>query len=147
MRFTNKGLQGLKPKAGRLTLTEDGGLSIRVSPGGGKTFSCLVRVGSTVRRVTLGAYRDTATSQLGQATDRSAHGLKYLSLADARVKLALRYVNDSSRAAWPNWQMGSCVGSTHDISLILADSRPYLPADHALYRYRHRFWITILYII
>lgn len=90
MRFTDKGIQALKARGNRYEVVEDGatGLAVRVSPRGIKTFSFLYRHGGKPRRLTLGVYRDPAIELLGRSSDRDSRTLPYLSLADARIKLA-----------------------------------------------------------
>lgn len=90
MRFTDKALQALKARKTRYEVVEDGGsgLTIRVSPRGVKTFCYLYRFDGKPRRLVLGRYRDAALEPLGKPSDRDGRGLLYLTLADARVKLA-----------------------------------------------------------
>jgi integrase len=58
LKFTNRGIQALKPKAERYTVWEDNGkgFGIRVSPAGRKSFLYLYRYQGKPRRMTLGAY-------------------------------------------------------------------------------------------
>ncbi len=89
MRFTDAKLRALKAKADRYEEVEDGatGLAVRVSVRGVKSFQYLYRFDGKPRRHTLGVYRDSADAHLaGTAHDR--RGLPYLTLADARVRLA-----------------------------------------------------------
>ena len=85
MRFTDKQLAALKPRKSRYELVEDGGLAVRVAPGGAKTFALLLRVDGKVKRVTLGRY--VAPGYEGGST-HATHGLERLSLADARLRAA-----------------------------------------------------------
>jgi integrase len=89
MRFTDAKLRALKAKADRYEEVEGGatGLAVRVSARGVKSFQYLYRYDGKPRRLTLGIYRDIANAALaGAAHDR--RGLPYLTLADARVRLA-----------------------------------------------------------
>ena len=72
MRFTDKGIAALKPKAERYEAWEDGrtGFGVRVSPAGRKSWVFMYRFEGTPRRMTFGTY-----PQRG--------------LADARVDLAI----------------------------------------------------------
>ncbi len=58
MRFTDKGIAALKPKAERYEIWEDGktGLGVRVSTRGRKSWIYMYRFGGRARRMTLGAY-------------------------------------------------------------------------------------------
>jgi len=90
MRFTDKGIQALKRRKARYEVVEDGGtgLAVRVSIKGAKTFSYLYRFGGKPRRMTLGVYRDRGLDGSGSAAAHDQRGLPYLTLADARVRLA-----------------------------------------------------------
>lgn len=90
MRFTDKGIQALKKGKSRYEKVEDGGsgLAIRISTKGMKTFSYLYRFAGKPRRMTLGVYRDRVLDASSQAAAHDARGLPYLTLADARIKLA-----------------------------------------------------------
>ncbi len=90
MRFTDKGVQSLSKKAKRYEKVEDGGtgLAVRVSTKGVKTFSYLYRFGGKPRRMTLGVYRNRVLDASASAAAHDVRGLPYLTLADARVKLA-----------------------------------------------------------
>jgi integrase len=90
MRFTDKSIQALRKKAERYEMVEDGGtgLSVRVSRKGVKTFNYLYRFGGKPRRMALGIYRDRALVTSGGAASHDARGLPYITLADARIKLA-----------------------------------------------------------
>jgi integrase len=98
MRFTDKGIQGLKARATRYEIVEDGatGLAVRVSPRGVKTFCYLFRHDGKPKRLTLGLYLAPIAEPLARPSDRSQRGLPYLGLADARVRLAeARKLRDS----------------------------------------------------
>ncbi len=58
MRFTDKGIAALKPKAAHYEVWEDGrtGLGIRVSPKGRKSWNYMYRFNGKARRMTLGTY-------------------------------------------------------------------------------------------
>lgn len=58
MKFTDRTIQALKPKAGRYEKWEDGstGLGVRVSPKGRKTWVYMYRFDGTARRMSLGTY-------------------------------------------------------------------------------------------
>ena len=58
MRFTDKGIAALKPKAERYEVWEDGrtGLGVRVSPKGRKSWVYMYRFNGTARRMGLGTY-------------------------------------------------------------------------------------------
>ena len=75
MKFTDRGLRALKPKAERYEVWEDNGkgLGLRVSPTGRKTFIFLYRYGGRSRRLTLGTFGRPPTG---------------LTLADAHLKHA-----------------------------------------------------------
>jgi len=89
MRFTDANLRAFKGKEQRYEEVEDGatGLAVRVSVRGVKSFQYLYRFDGKARRLTLGIYRDIAIVDIaGVSHDR--RGLPYLTLADARVRLA-----------------------------------------------------------
>jgi hypothetical protein len=89
MRFTDAALRGLKPRSQRYEIVEGGatGLAVRVSIRGIKTFQYLYRFGGKARRLTLCIYGEGA--MVGEsAADHDMRGLPYLTLADARVRLA-----------------------------------------------------------
>jgi integrase len=58
MRFTDKGIAALKPKADRYEVWEDGrsGFGVRVAPSGRRSWLYMYRFGGKARRMTLGAY-------------------------------------------------------------------------------------------
>lgn len=97
LRFTDAKLRALKVKAERYEEVEDGatGLAVRVSVRGIKSFQYLYRFDGRPRRLTLGIYRDITDAAIaGASHDR--RGLPYLTLADARVRLAeARRLRDS----------------------------------------------------
>ena len=70
MRFTDRGIQGLNPKAERYEAWEDGrtGLGVRVAPSGRKSFVYIYRFDGKPRRMTLGAY-----PKIGLADARVLH--------------------------------------------------------------------------
>ena len=70
MRFTDRGIQALKPKAERYEVWEDGrtGLGVRVAPSGRKSFVYMYRFDGKPRRMTLGAY-----PKIGLADARVLH--------------------------------------------------------------------------
>jgi integrase len=88
--FTDRKIDNLKPAAARYEIAEGGnsGLAVRVSPRGIKTFSFLYRFGGRPRRLTLGVYRPAALARSAGAATHDAKGLPYLTLAEARIKLA-----------------------------------------------------------
>jgi hypothetical protein len=71
MRFTDRSIASLKPKAARYEVWEDGrtGFGVRVAPGGRKSWIYMYRFGGKARRMTFGPYPK-------------------VSLADARVQFA-----------------------------------------------------------
>src|SRR5882724_5828924 len=58
MRFTDKGIAGLKPKSDRYEIWEDGrtGFGVRISPKARKSWIYMYRFGGKARRMTLGDY-------------------------------------------------------------------------------------------
>jgi integrase len=90
MRFTDATIRALKARGERYEVVEDDGtgLALRVSQRGAKTFGYLYRFDGTPRRLTLGVYRDRAIEAGGNGLSHDARGLPYLTLADARIKLA-----------------------------------------------------------
>lgn len=61
MRFTDRQIQALKPRAERYEVREDGAhglgnLAVRVSPNGGKSWGFVYSIGGRNRRLTLGRY-------------------------------------------------------------------------------------------
>jgi len=88
--FTDRKIDNLKPAGARYEVVEDGGsgLAIRVSPRGTKTFSFLYRFDGKPRRLSLGIYRPGMLARAAGAAAHNANGLPYLTLADARIKLA-----------------------------------------------------------
>ncbi len=89
-RFTDPYLRSLKPRAARYEIIEPGktGLTVRVAVSGAKTLSCLYRFGGTAKRLTLGIYRDNSVADLASSLPTNPRGIAYLTLADARVRLA-----------------------------------------------------------
>ena len=79
MRFTDRGIQAIKPGSERFEVWEDGrtGLGLRVSPAGRKTWLYMYRFGGKPRRMTIGVY-----PALGLADAHIAH-------ANAKAKLAV----------------------------------------------------------
>ena len=77
MKFTDKGIQSLKPKPERYEIWEDGkkGFGIRVTPKGGKSFIWMYRFDGKSKRLTLGQYPETSLYDAGRL------------LAEARDKL------------------------------------------------------------
>ena len=75
MRFTDRGLQALKPKAKRYVAWKDNGdgLGVRVSPQGRKTFVYMFRFDSKPRMLTLGVY-GKGKDRLTLAQAQKAHG-------------------------------------------------------------------------
>jgi integrase len=71
MRFTDRGIQALKPRDKRYIEWKDGGegLGIRVSPGGKKTWVFMYRFGGRPRMMTIGCYPQTTL-----ATANEEHG-------------------------------------------------------------------------
>jgi integrase len=97
MRFTDAKLRALKAKADRYEEVEAGatGLAVRVSVRGVRSFQYLYRFDGKPRRLTLGIYRDIAVADVG-GVGHDRRGLPYLTLADARVRLAeARRLRDS----------------------------------------------------
>ena len=88
--FTDRKIDNLRPAATRYEITEGGnsGLAVRVSPRGTKTFSFLYRFDGRPRRLSLGIYRPVALARAPGAAAHDAKGLPYLTLAEARIKLA-----------------------------------------------------------
>jgi integrase len=82
MRFTNRGLDALKPKAERHEVWEEGrtGLGMRVTPRGVKTLVFMYRFGGKARRMTLGQFSRTPGAGISLATARRM-------LGEAREKL------------------------------------------------------------
>jgi integrase len=58
MRFTDRGIAALKPRADRYEAWEDGrsGFGVRVAPSGRKSWIFMYRFGGKARRMTLGSY-------------------------------------------------------------------------------------------
>ena len=58
MRFTDRSIAALKPKAALYEVWEDGrtGLGVRMSPTGRKSWNFMYRFGGKARRMTLGTY-------------------------------------------------------------------------------------------
>ncbi len=66
MAFTIKQIEALKPGQNRYEITEDGGLSLRVSPKGKKTFCYVYRQEGKLKRLTLGTFPEISLSQARQ---------------------------------------------------------------------------------
>lgn len=83
MRFTDKGIQALKPKTSRYIEWKDNGdgLGIRVSPKDRKTFVYMYRYDGKSRMLTLGEY-GTGKSKLTLAKAQKAHGAALAALDD-----------------------------------------------------------------
>ena len=79
MRFTDRGIQALKPRSERYEIWEDGrtGLGLRVSPAGRKSWLYMYRFDRKPRRMTLGVF-----PSFGLADAHIAH-------ANAKAKLAV----------------------------------------------------------
>jgi integrase len=97
MRLTDAGIRAARPRRDRYELVETGtGLAVRVSPKGIKTFCYLYRHAGKPRRLSLGIYRDAKVAADLRAQSHDQRGLAYLTLADARIKLAeARKLRDS----------------------------------------------------
>ena len=81
MKFTNKGLQALKPKAERYEVWESGrsGFGLRVAPTGRKSWIYLYRRERRSRRLTLGVY-----PRMGLAAAHKAHAIAAEAVAQGR---------------------------------------------------------------
>jgi len=88
--FSDRKIDNLTPKSERYEIVEGGGsgLAVRVSPRGAKTFSYLYRFDGKPRRLSIGVYRPGGLARAAGAATHDANGLPYLTLADARIKLA-----------------------------------------------------------
>jgi integrase len=83
-------LRSLKPKAARYEVIEPGktGLTVRIAVSGSKTLSYLYRFDGRAKRLTLGIYRDSAVADLASGLSSDPRGIAFVTLADARVRLA-----------------------------------------------------------
>jgi len=88
--FTDRKIDNLRPTATRYEIAEGGGsgLAVRVSPRGTKTFSYLYRFDGKPRRLSLGVYRPASLARAAGAAAHDANGLPFLTLAEARIRLA-----------------------------------------------------------
>ena len=86
MRFTDRSIKALRPKAERYEVWEDGrtGLGVRVSPAGRRSWIYMYRYNGKARRMTLGTYPG-----MGLASARVKH---------AQAKEALERGNDPGAA-------------------------------------------------
>ena len=75
MKFTDKKIQNLKPKAQRYEEWEGNGFGVRVTPRGVKSFVYLYRFEGKARRLTLGTY---PTMTLADAHKAHAEAMKKL---------------------------------------------------------------------
>ena len=76
MKFTDKGVAALKPKAERYEIWEGGtGLGIRILPSGHKSWVFMYRIDGKARRVTLGKYPNLT---LAKARVKHAQGHEML---------------------------------------------------------------------
>jgi integrase len=102
VRFTDKGVAGLKPEAQRYEVWEDGrtGFGVRVAPTGRKSWLFMYRFGGKARRMTLGTYPSVglatarvafaeAKRKLDQGQDPGA-----LAIADKRVEREASTIKD-----------------------------------------------------
>ncbi|MBT4488983.1 MAG: DUF4102 domain-containing protein [Rhodospirillaceae bacterium] len=82
MRFTDRSIDALKPKAERFEVWEDGrtGLGLRITPRSKKTFVFMYRFDRKARRMTLGRYSKSPATGISLATARRM-------LGEAREKL------------------------------------------------------------
>ena len=69
MKFTDRGIRNLQPRQERYEVASagGGGLLLRVTPNGVKTFAYLYRVGGRQRRLTLGRYPATSLAEANRA--------------------------------------------------------------------------------
>lgn len=67
MKFTDKKIQNLKPKAQRYEEWEGNGFGVRVTPRGTRSFVCLFRFEGKPRRLTLGTYPSMTLAEAHQA--------------------------------------------------------------------------------
>jgi integrase len=67
MKFTDKKIQNLKPKAQRYEEWEGNGFGVRVTPRGTRSFVCLFRFEGKPRRLTLGTYPNMTLAEAHQA--------------------------------------------------------------------------------
>ena len=67
MKFTDKKIQNLKPKAQRYEEWEGNGFGVRVTPRGTRSFVCLFRFEGKPRRLTLGTYPTMTLAEAHQA--------------------------------------------------------------------------------
>ena len=76
MRFTDRSIDALKPKADRFEVWEDGrtGLGLRVTPRGVRTFVFMYRFAGKARRMTLGRYAKPPAIGISLATARRMQG-------------------------------------------------------------------------
>ena len=81
MRFTDRGIAALKPKAERYEVWEDGrtGLGVRMSPKGRKSWIYMYRFDGKARRMTLGTYPNlslaSARVRHAKAQEQKEHGV------------------------------------------------------------------------
>ncbi|MDQ2696164.1 MAG: tyrosine-type recombinase/integrase [Pseudomonadota bacterium] len=71
MKFTDRQIKNLKPRAHRFEVWEGNGLGVRVTPKGTKTWVFLYRFGDRARRMTLGEYPAMTVAQAHEAHGRA----------------------------------------------------------------------------
>lgn len=68
-RFTNQYIKALRPKGGRYAVQEPGGLGLRITPNGSKTFYFRYRFLGRQRRMTLGLFPDLSLKEAREKRD------------------------------------------------------------------------------
>jgi integrase len=99
MRFTDRSIDALKPKAERYEVWEDGrtGLGLRVTPRGVKTFVFMFRFLGKATRMTLGPYSKTPATGISLATARRMWG-EAKEVLDAGINPGARVVEERQAA-------------------------------------------------
>jgi len=67
--FTNQYIKALRPKGGRYAVQEPGGLGLRITPNGNKTFYFRYRFLGRQRRMTLGPFPDLSLKEAREKRD------------------------------------------------------------------------------
>ncbi len=132
MKFTDKGIAALKPKAERYEVWEGGrtGLGVRVSPAGRKSWIFMYRFGGKARRMTLGTYPAltlaNAHVQHAQAKERLERGEDpgALHVEKRRAERTAETVNDIAEEYLDKWARPRKRSAGEDERILRKDVLP-----------------------
>lgn len=126
MKFTDKYIQSLKPKANRYDVLEGDGFTLRVYPSGEKTFCYVYKTGGKNRRMTLGRYPALSLSE-ARSLHRKALDARLLGQDPIGNKTArIQTVEDLTTAYLKDWAMPRKRSWQQDERIINVDLLPTL---------------------